>query len=294
MKMTEPQLKQKVKKIATDKGCDPQGIYKKLFFERFLVRLSNSEVSDKFLLKGGNLLGYCIELGRQTRDLDFLATQIQTKKDPIRKAFERICAIEVNDGFDLRLDKLKPITQNLMPYRGFRVTLLMKVKEGKMEERLQIDVSIEDIVEGETRRITLTNYQGEPLFENSISLKAYSMETVFSEKLETVLSRAESNSRMKDFHDLIMMSREPNLLDKESLKSAIKKTFEHRQTRWKFPIQFSDEGYQTLQKYWIQHLKNIGDIAKKKQLPEHIKQVILEINSYLNKMELRDLHDILL
>ena len=292
--MTEPQLKQKVKKIATDKGCDPQEIYKKLFFERFLVRLSNSEVSDNFLLKGGNLLGYCIELGRQTRDLDFLATQIQTKKESIRKAFERICAIEVNDGFDLRLDKLKPITQNLMPYRGFRVTLLMKVKEGKMEERLQIDVSIEDIVEGETRKITLTNYQGEPLFENSISLKAYSMETVFSEKLETVLSRAESNSRMKDFHDLIMMSREPNLLDKESLKSAIKKTFEHRQTRWKFPIQFSDEGYQILQGYWIRHLKNIGDLAKKKQLPEHIKQVVLEINSYLNKMELRDLHDILL
>ena len=109
------------------------------------------------------------------------------------------------------------------------------------------------------------------------------METVFSEKLETVLSRMESNSRMKDFHDLIIMSREPNLLDRESLKSAIKKTFEHRQTKWKFPIQFSDEGYRTLQKYWTQHLKNIGDLAKKKQLPEHIKQVILEINSYLIK-----------
>lgn len=289
MKMTEPQLKQKVKKIATDKGCDPQEIYKKLFFERFLVRLASSEVSDKFLFKGGNLLGYCIELGRQTRDLDFLATQIQIKKESVRKAFERICAIEVNDGFDLRLDKLKPITQSLMPYKGFRVILLMKVKEGKMEERLQIDVSVGDIVEGKNRKITLTNYQGKPLFENSISLKAYSMETVFSEKLETVLSRAESNSRMKDFHDLIMMSREPNLLDKEALKSAIKKTFEHRQTRWKFPIQFSDEGYQTLQKYWIQHLKNVGDIAKKKQLPEHIKQAVLEINSYLNKMELHDL-----
>ena len=31
---------------------------------------------------------------KQTRDLDFLATQIQTKKEPIRKAFERICAID--------------------------------------------------------------------------------------------------------------------------------------------------------------------------------------------------------
>ena len=44
MKMTEPQLKQKVKKIATDKSCDPQEIYKTLFFERFLVRLANSDM----------------------------------------------------------------------------------------------------------------------------------------------------------------------------------------------------------------------------------------------------------
>lgn len=119
MKMTEPQLKQKVKKIATNKNCNPQEIYKKLFFERFLVRLANSEVSDKFLFKGGNLLGYCIELGRQTRDLDFLATQIQTKN-------ESICAIEVDDGFDLRLDKLNPITQNftIILYKGLKDPLL--------------------------------------------------------------------------------------------------------------------------------------------------------------------------
>ena len=110
------------------------------------------------------------------------------------------------------------------------------------------------------------------------------MESVFSEKLETVLSRAENNTRMKDFHDLIMMSREPNLLDKEALKAVIKKTFEHRQTKWEFPIQFSDEAYQTLQKYWIQHLKNIGNIAKEKQLPKHIKQAVLEINSWLKTM----------
>ena len=30
MKMTELELKQKVNKIATHKGCDPQEIYKKL------------------------------------------------------------------------------------------------------------------------------------------------------------------------------------------------------------------------------------------------------------------------
>ena len=142
MKMTELQLQQKVRNIATYKGCNPQEIYKKLFFERFLVRLVNSGSSNKFLFKGGNLLGYCMELGRQTRDLDFLATEIKTKKESIRKALEKICAYKIDDGFDLRLEKFKTMPQNLTPYKGFRVNLLMKVKKGKMEERLQIEILV--------------------------------------------------------------------------------------------------------------------------------------------------------
>ena len=61
------------------------------------------------------------------------------------------------------------------------------------------------------------------------------METVFAEKLETVLSKKGFNSRMKDFHDLIVMSRETNLLDKKFLKQSIEKTFSHRNTKQKFP-----------------------------------------------------------
>ena len=55
-------------------------------------------------------------------------------------------------------------------------------------------------------------------------------------------------------------------------------------TEQKFPIQFSDEEYQSFKEYWAQHRKNIGDMAQQKQLPEHFKQVILEINSYISNI----------
>ena len=40
-----------------------------------------------------------------------------------------------------------------------------------------------------------------PLFEKEIHLWAYPVESIFAEKLETAIARADQNSRMKDYHD---------------------------------------------------------------------------------------------
>ena len=284
MKLTEQKLKKKVNSIANDLNCDPQLIYKQLFFERLLVRIAKSEISNKFIFKGGYLLNYCMFLGRHTKDIDFLMTQIQSEKTYIERAFEKICTVTINDGFKLQLQKITEMQQTHMFYPGFRVTISAQIEQSKIRDILQVDVSIGDEVEGESRTIYLLNHKNNPFFEDSISLQSYPMETVFAEKLETVLSKQGFNSRMKDFHDLIVMSRELNLLDKNVLKQSIKKTFIHRDTEQNFPIHFSDEDYKFFERYWIQHLKNIGDMGRKKQLPEHFKQVILEINSYLNRI----------
>ena len=284
MKFTEQTLKKKVNNIASDLGCDPQVIYKRLFFERFLVRIAKSEINNKFIFKGGHLLNYCMELGRHTRDIDFLMTQVQTKKDFIQKIFEKICATEINDGFKLQLQTITEMQQSHMPYPGFRMTIHIQIEKGKLRDTLQVDVGIGDAVKSKSRTIYLLSHKDEPFFEGFISLQTYPMETVFAEKLETVLSKKGFNSRMKDFHDLIVMSREPNLLNKELLKQSIEKTFSHRHTEQRFPIQFSDKEYWFFEEYWTQHRKNIGDMAEQKQLPEHFKPVILEINSYLSKV----------
>ena len=44
------------------------------------------------------------------------------------------------------------------------------------------------------------------LEDRSIEIWAYNLETVLAEKLETVVSRATTNTRMRDFYDLHILS----------------------------------------------------------------------------------------
>ena len=63
------------------------------------------------------------------------------------------------------------------------------------------------------------------------NILAYSLETVIAEKFQTVIVRAEANSRMKDFYDLytILLGEK---YDSEILSEAINATFENRQTAY--------------------------------------------------------------
>ena len=51
-------------------------------------------------------------------------------------------------------------------------------------------------------QILMRNY----MMERSIEIWAYNLETVLAEKLETVVSRATTNTRMRDFYDMHILS----------------------------------------------------------------------------------------
>ena len=61
------------------------------------------------------------------------------------------------------------------------------------------------------------------------NILAYSLETVIAEKFQTLIVRAEANSRMKDFYDLYTIL-QGGKYDNEILSEAINATFENRQT----------------------------------------------------------------
>jgi Nucleotidyl transferase AbiEii toxin, Type IV TA system len=60
-------------------------------------------------------------------------------------------------------------------------------------------------------------------------LKAYPKETVVAEKLEAIVDLGEANSRMKDYYDLIALSR-LFAFDGETLSRAVAATFKRRNT----------------------------------------------------------------
>ncbi len=81
-----------------------------------------------------------------------------------------------------------------------------------------------------TRELHFFQYRGKPMFESEISLVVNPPETIFAEKLETVLSKGAANSRMKDYHDLFLLAREPHMINLNKLKISLKNTFSNRGT----------------------------------------------------------------
>ncbi len=284
-KISEDALKDRLKNLAKDKGITVTELLKKLYLERFLARLARSDYSDKLIFKGGNLLGYYLAIGRQTIDLDFLMTKLKAEEPVVKKAFEDIAQTPSDDGFELKFVRIESLAQVHMEYPGFRVILNIKLIGGKLTDNLQIDVGIGDKVEAESLNIDLLKYKNAPLFEESVSLLVYPAESIFAEKLETVASKGSINSRMKDFHDLILMGRAPGLLDKVQLGTSIVETFEHRGTPLSLPIQFEDTQYTTMNTYWSAHGATMGAWWSANNMPQHFKQAVLEINHFLGTID---------
>ena len=67
----EQSVKEKLKILAKEQETSFAQLWRNLILERFLTRLSQSPYRDKFILKGGTLLGKYIPIGRETKDLDF-------------------------------------------------------------------------------------------------------------------------------------------------------------------------------------------------------------------------------
>lgn len=276
--INEQALKDRIKKIAIEKGIHFNSCWKKFLLERFLARLAASGYFDKFIFKGGFLLAYMIPIGRETIDLDFLFTNSKAGKEELRKIFEEITSVHSEDGFNFSFHSIELLSQPHMEYPGYRIVL--NTSFAKIKDKIQIDIGIGDIVHPLTYEIQLIKYSGKPLFESAISLLVYPVETIFSEKLETIISKGLGNSRMKDYHDLILLLRKKELLDLNKLKVALTNTFFHRETPLGL-IQFDETSLNFLQKMWIAHIQGLGDVAKNLDLPLDISAVIEEINKYI-------------
>jgi len=100
--------------------------------------------------------------------------------------------VKVNDEVEFDVVSITEIRE-MDDYFGFRVSLIAGI--GTMKIPLKIDITTGDkIIPSEI------SYEYPLMFENrSIKIKAYNLETILSEKIETVISRGNQNTRMRDF-----------------------------------------------------------------------------------------------
>jgi predicted nucleotidyltransferase component of viral defense system len=280
--MNEAALKERLKVIALEKNVVLNKVWKQLLLERFLARLSSSSYQDKFIFKGGLLLAQYIAISRETIDIDFLMTKIKSEMEEIEKIITEVAAIDSVDGFSYTWFSIEELSQPHMEYSGFRVKL--DVQFGKMRDKIQIDIGVGDVVKPIEATFSPFEYKGKPIFAGEISLHVYPPEAIFAEKLETIISKGDINSRMKDYHDLLMMIHEPNFLDSGKLTDAVQATFDRRGTQKKLLIQFDEAGTQSFQLLWNRHLQGLGVFRERITLPENISDVINEINDWVSLM----------
>ncbi len=280
--MNESALKERLKVIAIEKETTLNKIWKQLLLERFLARLSASPYQDKFIFKGGLLLAQYIAINRETIDIDFLMTKIKSEMQNIEKIIKEVIAINSEDGFSFTWFSVEELNQPHMEYTGFRVTL--NAQFGKMRDKIQIDIGVGDAVVPVEATFHLFEYKGKPIFSGEISLYVYPPEAIFSEKLETIISKNIINSRMKDYHDLLVMIREQNFLDTEKLPHSIQATFNRRGTPISSSINIDLNSMQSLQALWRNHLSGLGAFREHLNFPNQIADVIKEINNWLQKI----------
>ena len=90
-------------------------------------------------------------------------------------------------------------------YPGLRFTLIGTL-DG-LRQKVKIDISTGDAITPQ-----VIEYRYPLMFENrSLQIMSYNLETLLAEKLETIMYRGTSNTRMRDFYDIYMLTGKPGI-----------------------------------------------------------------------------------
>jgi len=193
--------------------------------ERFLERISLSDYRDNFILKGGMLIASIVGIdARATMDMDTTVKGFDLEEKNLEEVINEILSVNINDEVCLTINNLKRI-RDFSKYPGIRVSIDALL--GKTKQTMKIDITTGDVI---TPKAT------EKLFklmleDRYISILAYNIETILAEKLETIISRGLTSTRMRDYYDIyILMKLQGDNLNASIFRRGFKNTSAQRNT----------------------------------------------------------------
>ena len=250
--------------------------------QRFLYRLSKSEHSKSFILKGAFLLkawGYADN--RPTMDIDLLGKTENSEQNIVSKIRDIIETKIEPDGlvFDEASILCEPILKEA-DYTGIRVNFLCSLDTAKIS--IQIDIGFGDIITPDAVVISfpvlLKELDGPAIF-------AYSIETVVAEKFHAMITLGNTNSRMKDLFDVYVLLKN-NKIEYKNLQKAIAVTFKKRNTVFeKNPVLFDESYYNNenrtiMWKAFLRKMKLSADL----QFPLVVKSILEQLQPIYNRL----------
>ncbi|AIY06670.1 hypothetical protein Plano_2705 [Planococcus sp. PAMC 21323] len=217
------QVKDLIKNMSKQRGIHAQLLLRNYMFERLLERIAHSDFNQHFVLKGGVLAASIIGVDlRSTMDMDATIQGYPVNQGAIEKAFLDIVSISLEDGVILSLEKVEPIRDEA-DYNGFRLSILAQLDQVRLP--LKVDLTTGDKITPKE-----IEYQYQLLLEDrKIEVLAYPIETVLAEKLETMITRGTTNTRLRDFYDIYaLLETKKAGFNNDLLQKAFLSTANHR------------------------------------------------------------------
>lgn len=240
--------------------------------ERFLYRLTQSEHAGKFILKGALMLrAWQSPEHRPTMDIDMLG-KTNNEVDSICSQIADIASIDTDDGLAFDLDTIRgELIKEDAEYEGVRVRFIGILDNALVT--MQIDVGFGDIVYPYPVEMELPTILDFP----APILLCYSRESAIAEKFEAMVKLGELNSRMKDFYDVWLLSRQFEF-DGAELAEAVRLTFENRDTEIPEVItSFTENFINSKQGQWRAFHKRLGQ----DHVPANFAEIVASVDAFL-------------
>lgn len=219
------QLKDWINNMAKKNNLIANTILQNFIMERLLERISVSEYKNNFILKGGFLIAAIVGIDmRSTMDMDTTVKGVSVNQETVEEMLSKILSVNLDDNVIFKLKNIKSI-HDVSDYDDFRVSI--EAQFFTMRVNMKIDITTGDMIIPEE-----VEYSFKLMFEDrDISIKAYNLDTILAEKIESILARNIANTRARDYYDVyILLTLRRNDIDMESLRRAIRKKAEERNT----------------------------------------------------------------
>ena len=224
------QLKAAISKMAKEKHIPAQLVMQNYMLERLLERIAHSRYQGNFILKGGLLIASMVGLhSRATMDMDATIRNHPVNENSIKKMFEEIISIPIDDDITFSFQDVGEIRKN-DAYGGYRVSLTANFLPMKVPLKL-------DITTGDKITPKAVEYKYPMMFnDGTLEIFAYNLETILAEKLETVISRGDQNTRPRDFYDIFILSKfKGDQINWTILRQAVSETAQKRNSGMLMP-----------------------------------------------------------
>jgi predicted nucleotidyltransferase component of viral defense system len=212
-------IRQKLLNAARREKVDFQRILGEYVSERTLWRLQHCGIRNDLVFKGGRLISIWLGRFRGTRDIDFSAHR-ELDERWLREVFQHIADLEdAHDGlrYDRETIRIETIRAH-NAFQGLRLTMHCYLEHARIP--LQVDVGFNPVASPGEHVESIRSV----IDRQAAAVPAYSPHAVIGEKLLAAVVHGEYNSRMKDFYDIVMLSRNMDFTGTD-LSAGIKAAF---------------------------------------------------------------------